>query len=233
MLLKRSSTAVASRLPPLLRNGDRMSQSEFHRRYEQYPEDVKFELIKGTVYMASPEGMPHSVYVVRLGTVLGNFEAETPGVEAASDPTVILGGESEPQPDLLLRILPDFGGRTRTQHIYLAGPPELVIEIAYSSVAIDLHDKKDDYLRNGVYEYVVVCLEEEETHWFDLVSDKSKKLPRDGVLRSKQFPGLLIDTPALFSGDRKQLLRTAKAGLASPQHARFVRRLEAARRRRK
>ena len=35
-------------------NGDRMKQPEFHRRYEQYPDDVKFELIGGIVYMASP-----------------------------------------------------------------------------------------------------------------------------------------------------------------------------------
>ena len=37
-------------LPPL-QHGDHMTQAEFHRRYEAYPEDMKFELIGGTVCM--------------------------------------------------------------------------------------------------------------------------------------------------------------------------------------
>jgi hypothetical protein len=37
--------------PPLLCNGDRMNQREFHRRYEAYPDDVKFELIGGIVFI--------------------------------------------------------------------------------------------------------------------------------------------------------------------------------------
>jgi hypothetical protein len=31
---------------PLLENGDRMKQPEFHRRYEQYPDPVKSERIR-------------------------------------------------------------------------------------------------------------------------------------------------------------------------------------------
>lgn len=224
MLLKRSF-GVAPARSALLRNGDRMSQPEFHRRYEQYPEDVKIELIKGIVYMASPEGLPHSIYATKLSAVLGLYEAETPGVEAASDPTVILGGDSEPQPDLLLRILPEHGGRTRTQDLYLAGPPELVIEIAYSSVAIDLHHKKDDYQHNGVREYVVVCVAEKEVYWFDLAGDRLRKLPADGVLHCRQYPGLWIDMKALFRGELKRMIQVLNEGLASPEHARFVKRL--------
>ena len=224
MLLKRNARLAPSRLA-LLRNGDRMSQPEFHRRYEQYPEDVKIELIKGTVYMASPEGLPHSVYVARLSAVLGLYEAETPGVETATDPPVILGDDSEPQPDLLLRVLPEYGGRMRTQDLYLAGPPELVIEIAYSSVAIDLHHKKDDYEQKGVREYVVVCVEEEEVYWFDLAGGRLRRLPADGVLRCRQYPGLWIDMMALFRRDLKRMIRVLNEGIASPEHARFIKRL--------
>ena len=216
------------RIPVLLRSGDRMSQAEFHRRYEQYPDNVKFELIKGTVYMASPEGPPHSRYTTMLAGVLTHYEAETPGVEAASDPTVILNEDSEPQPDLLLRVKPGYGGQSWTDDLYLAGPPELVIEIAHSSVAIDLHDKKDDYQRNHIVEYVVVSVAEEEIHWFDLRNKRANKLPTDNILRSKSFPGLWIDTAALFRGDLKRLLRVLKKGLASPEHTRFARRLQKA-----
>jgi Uma2 family endonuclease len=38
---------------------------------------------------------------------------------------------------------------------YIEGAPELVVEIAASSAAYDLHDKKKAYRRNGVQEYIV------------------------------------------------------------------------------
>jgi Uma2 family endonuclease len=216
------------RAPALLANGDRMSQAEFHRRYEQYPDGIKFELIKGTVYMASPERLPHAKYTLLLAGVLSRYEAETIGVEAASDATILLADDSEPQPDLMLRITPGCGGQSWTDELYVAGPPELVIEIAHSTLALDLHDKKDDYQRNGILEYIVLCVEDEKIHWFDLLSGRSKKLPSDSILRSKIFPGLWIDSHSLFGRDAKQLLRVLDRGLATPQHARFVRRLQAA-----
>src|SRR5260221_7287847 len=95
---------------PLLHNGDRLTQAEFHRRYEAYPEDVKFELIGGIVYMASPLRLPHGRYHQKLSFVLAHYESATPGVEVADNATVILGEESEPQPHLLLRIMTEFGG---------------------------------------------------------------------------------------------------------------------------
>ncbi|HJT31805.1 MAG TPA: Uma2 family endonuclease [Pirellulales bacterium] len=211
--------------PALLATGDRLSQAEFHRRYQQYPESIKFELINGTVYMASPQRVPHGRYTSRLASVLSFYEMQTPGVENSVDSTVILGDKSEPRPDLVLRVLPEYGGRTRTADLYVTGPPELVIEVAHSTVAIDLHEKKSDYEHSQVGEYVVVCVEETQVYWFDLVSRRTKKLPADGILRSRMFPGLWIDCPALFAYDTKGLVRTLKKGLASPEHARFVKRL--------
>lgn len=205
-----------------------MSQPEFHLRYEQYPDDIKFELINGIVYMASPAGLPHGKHVVMLASVLGQYQAQTDGVEAASDATVILNDTGEPRPDLFLRVLPEFGGGTRTEGLYLAGPPELVIEIAHSTMAIDLYDKKVAYRRSGVGEYIVVCLEPETIYWFDLEKDRPRKLAAGGIVKSKRFPGLWIDSTALFPGDIKRLLRVLNEGLASPAHARFVRRLSTA-----
>ena len=211
--------------PALLTSGDRMSQAEFHRRYEQYPESIKFELINGTVYMASPQRIPHSTYEIQLSTLLGLYWLSTPGVQPAHNQTVILGPRSEPQPDLLLRVLPELGGNTRTEDEYVYGGPELIIEIAHSTVAIDLHQKKDDYERCGVAEYVVVCLEERQVCWFDLAGGRTRKIPPDGILRSKRFPGLWIDTQALFRGDSKHMVQVLHDGLASSEHGRFVRRL--------
>src|SRR5206468_1152416 len=84
---------------PQLVNGDRMSQAEFHRRYDTYPEDVKFELIGGIVYLASPLRRAHGNNHATLSMVLKLYASRTPGLELLDNATTILGEESEPQPD--------------------------------------------------------------------------------------------------------------------------------------
>ena len=211
-----------------LDNGDRMTQAEFHRRYLAYPEDVKFELVEGVVYMASPLRRDHGKYHVQLGILLELYESETPGVEVLDNVTTILGEESEPQPDLALRVLSAYGGRSReTDDDYIEGPPELIAEVAYSTRSIDMHQKRRDYERAGVREYLVLCVEEAALHWFrfkprvELVADKR------AVYRSRVFPGLWLDSAAIFARDRAQAVKTLRDGLASPEHAAFVRKLQA------
>jgi hypothetical protein len=53
---------------------------------------------------------------------------------------------------------------------------------------------------------------------------------RDGALKSEVFPGLWIDGPALLERDSKKLLAVLHQGLASREHAAFVKRLEKTRR---
>lgn len=89
-----------------------MSQEEFHRRYETYPDDVKIELIGGIVYMASPPKLPHSNYHVKLSHIFSFYEDDTPGIQVADNATTILDEESEPQPDLSIRILRECGGQS-------------------------------------------------------------------------------------------------------------------------
>ncbi|HJT76512.1 MAG TPA: Uma2 family endonuclease, partial [Gemmataceae bacterium] len=186
-------------LPPL-RHGERLTQAEFHRRYEAYPDDVKFELIGGIVYMASPLRIPHALYEEELSFALGLYRRATPGVQLLPNATTILGERSEPQPDLALRILPEFGGRSReNEERYVEGPPELVTEVAYSTRAIDMNQKRDDYRRAGVLEYLVLCVGEPELHWFDFRTGGALRPNRQGVWRSKVFPGLWLDGPALLA----------------------------------
>src|SRR5262249_11308815 len=123
--------------PPELHNGDRMTQEEFHRVYEQMPEDFRAELIGGIVYVASPLKRRHGTNHLPLGTLLFAYEGNTLGVESGDTTTILLGEKGEPQPDLYLRILPEFGGRSRTtKKDYVAGAPELTGEIAHSSRSI-------------------------------------------------------------------------------------------------
>ncbi len=211
---------------PTLHNGDHLTQAEFHRRYEAYPEDVKFELIGGIVYMASPLKRKHGTSHPELNLVLTVYKAGTPGVEVADNMTAILGEESEPQPDLMLRLLTECGGQSKyNEEDYLVGAPELVAEVAHSSKAIDMGRKRQDYLEAGVQEYIVLCIEEQELHWFHFPSRKKLKADRNGVWKSRVFPGLWIHGPALLARDSARLMATVQQGLATPDHAKFARRL--------
>jgi hypothetical protein len=154
--MKPTRTRTSPLLP--LHNGDHMSQAEFHRRYEAYPEDVKFELIGGVVYMASPLKRPHGISNLKLSTVFGLYEAGTPGVEGAYNMTAILGEKSEPQPDLMLRLLKECGGQSEyNAEDYLVGAPELVAEVAHSNWSPRWPTAADFY--SGVREQLAACIE--------------------------------------------------------------------------
>jgi hypothetical protein len=101
-----------------------------------------------------------------------------PDTNVLTNPTVILDAENTVQPDALLRRLPEHGGLTRvTDDGYLAGPPELIVEVASSSASIDLRDKRRAYCRNGVREYLVWLVAEARLEWFCLEEDEYRPLP--------------------------------------------------------
>jgi Uma2 family endonuclease len=207
-----------------------MTRKEFHRLYEQAPEELKAELIGGVVHMPSPLRIRHAKNHPPFSALFFHYESSTPGVECGDNATILLGEDGEPQPDLYLRILPEYGGHSRTTlDDYVEGPPELVAEIAHSSRAIDLYEKKDDYRRYGVMEYLVYCVQEPEIRWFDLRCDEEKRTKDEGILRLETFPGLWLDSAALFSRNGKQLLATLAQGLATTEHSEFVQRLARAR----
>jgi Uma2 family endonuclease len=229
MTLKRariSDAAFRRRGIPELVNGDHLKQPEFHRRYEAMPDDFKAELIGGIVYVASPLRTPHGRHSAHLAGLLAAYEAATPGVECADNITVILDDESEPQPDLCLRIKAEYGGQSREdENQYLRGSPELIVEIAHSTEAIDLGVKLQDYRRAGLREYAVYCVSPGELHTFVFPSEKKSVFKRGEVYRSTQFPGLWIDVAALADKDAQRLLASGRAGIASTEHDRFAARL--------
>ncbi len=218
-------------LPPL-ENGDRLSRAEFERRYQAHPEIKKAELIEGAVYMPSPirfeqHGRPHSDVM----TWLGVYRAATPGVLIGDNVTVRLDLENEVQPDIVARLDARLGGRSRvTEDDYLEGPPELVVEIAASSTAYDLHDKRRVYARSGIPEYLAVQMYEQRVDWFVLREGVYDTLKPDenGVLQSEVFPGLALQPSAIWSADLAAMLAVLHKGLASPGHTAFVERLKAA-----
>ena len=215
-----------------LENGDRLTRREFERRYATRPDIKKAELIEGVVYISAAvrltsHGEPHVAVIAWLG----GYVASTPGVRAADNATVRLDLDNEPQPDVLLRIEPRAGGQSRvSDDDYLEGAPELVVEIAASSVSYDLHDKLRVYRRNGVREYVVWRVHDRQIDWFVLEDDEYRHLEPDagGVLHSTVFPGLRLAAEALLAGDLATVLAELRRGLDTDEHTAFVTRLQAA-----
>jgi Uma2 family endonuclease len=219
-------------IPPL-EPGDRLTRDEFERRYEAMPQLKKAELIEGVVYMPSPvrihrHGKPQGHMI----SWLGQYRAATPGTEIGDNTTARLDLDNEPQPDGLLLIEPACGGQVRiTDDDYIEGAPELVAEVASSSVSFDLHTKFNVYRRCGVKEYIVWRVRDRAIDWFMLVAGAYERLglDTDGIYRSRVFPGLWLDAQALLAGDLAKVLAVVQSGIASPEHAAFVARLAAAR----
>lgn len=224
-----AQSAVAMESPPL-NSGDHLSRIEFERRYQAHPEIKKAELIEGVVYMPSPTRFQqHSSPHFDIIGWLGIYCAATPGVKGGDNATVRLDFENEVQPDILMRLEPEFGGQTRiSEDDYLEGPPELIIEIAASSASYDLHDKKRVYARTGVLEYVVIQMFEKHIDWFVLREGVYESLENDedGVFCSEIFPGLWLKGDAFWSGELEVMRATLQEGLASLEHQSFVEQLQ-------
>ena len=210
----------------LLVEGDRLTREEFERRYDAMPELKKAELIEGVVHMPSPvswskHGSPH----IRIDGWLVTYEAATPGTQSATDSTIRLDLANVPQPDAALIILPSHGGQgTISADGYLEGAPELAVEVAASSASHDLNAKLRVYQRNGVREYVVWHVEKQQLDWFILRDGKFDRLAPTpaGVLCSETFPGLWLDTAALFAGDFPAVLAALHRGISDPAHTALV-----------
>src|SRR5436305_267007 len=100
---------------------------------------------------------------------------------------------------------------------------------------IDLQAKRIPPLENGDHlthqerEYLVWRVYDNALDWFVLGKGKFNRLSPDsgGVFRSRIFPGLWIDAPALLRADYATLSQVLHRGLKSKEHTAFVRKLGA------
>jgi Uma2 family endonuclease len=162
------------------------------------------ELIEGVVYWPSPIRLRgHGAEQKLISAWLEAYEARHPGANWLPSITVMLDDLNELQPDAMLI----KGEPPVDDDGYLARLPELVVEVAGSSHARDLHQKKRAYERNGVGEYIVWDTKSSVIHWFRLDNGAYREIPATrGRIESSQFPGLVLDGPACLVGDRKRVL---------------------------
>jgi len=218
-----------STVPPL-ENGDRLTRDEFHRRYEAMPENVKAELIEGVVFMSSPvRAKNHGEPSAQIITWLGYYSAFTLGTRTAENVTLFLDSDNQYQPDAVLRIDEKYGGKSLiNEDDYLKGAPELLVEISASTISKDLFEKKNVYRRNGVMEYIVWRVSDDEIDWFVLENGTYQKLGADknGIIESKVFGGLRLNLKAMLAGDLQQVLSDLQKGLQSKKHKEFIKGIE-------
>jgi len=199
----------------ILENGDRLNRDEFEQRYTA-SNIKKAELIEGIVHVAprlrfTSHGKPHSQIIGWLVT----YQSMVAGLEVGIEPTVRLDPDNEPQPDaVLFRV--DGNTQIDTDG-YISGAPELIAEIAASTVSYDLHSKKRTYERNGVKEYIVWRTLDRQIDWFMLKNGKYEQLELDqsGIIRSQEFAGLWLNVNAILSNDMAAVLKTLQNGQSS------------------
>jgi hypothetical protein len=201
--------------PLLFEPGDRLALDDFLARWEQMS-GVKFaELIDGIVYMPSPLSYEHGRRDLHIQLLLGTYAAATGVCEAVSNATWLMS-DSAPQPDVALRLLPEFGGKSSVSGKLVRGAPELVAEVCLSSRSFDLGPKLALYQRAGVAEYVAILLEERHVQWRVLENGSYRLLDlEDGLFRSRVFPGLWFEESAFWSADSKHMLHVLQQGLGS------------------
>jgi len=225
-----STRAVGKPIPPL-ENGDRLTREEFERRFDATPNLKRAELIEGVVYMTPPVSYDHGNTNFELITWAGVYSASTPGVRGGGNSTIRMDLDNEPQPDVFLMIEPSSGGQAKiSEDRYVEGAPELVAEVAATSASYDLHNKMEVYRKQGVREYLVLRVYDEQLDWFVWTKSRFVRIAPDqsGIIRSKVFPGLWLDVNAVVRGDIAAVLRVLQEGLATREHAEFVKKLQAA-----
>ena len=209
-----------------LPDGARMKRAEYHRLYEKTPPGFRAELIEGTIHVRLREPVtvsePHSTYQQMLSQWLGEYVKREPAAKARSTPTVLLDEDAEPEPDgVLMRRRPgeepgDQAGPGAAGHV--DRPPELTAEISVSSLAKDLGPKFRDYHAAGVAEYVVFDVRGRRARWFARDADGVfVDLPPgpDGVLKSREFPGLWLDVAAFYAEDAAAVEAAVAKGVAA------------------
>jgi len=218
---------------PTLRTGEQLTRAEFERRYAAMPHIKRAELLEGVVVVGSPvhvlnHGKPHGQMMAWLGV----YYLSTPGTMPCDNATTRLDANTVVQPDALLRIAPEAGGESLvSDDDYVEGAPELVVEIASSSVPYDAGLKRIMYQRCGVQEYLLWQTEQQRLDWWELRDGRYHPLlpDADGIITSRVFPGLYLHAEALLHDDMAAVLKAAQHGLASANHAAFVEQLSHAR----
>ncbi len=75
---------------------------------------------------------------------------------------------------------------------------------------------------------VLFFVKERQCMWLGRGSNEDEKIHSDGILRSTCFPGLWLDVRAFFDSNGEKVAEALRQGLASPERAKWLKRLQSA-----
>ena len=162
-----------------------------------FTEDDRVELIDGEIREMAPIGSIHAGVVNRLNLML----VERLGRSA------IVGVQNPVQLDLHNEPQPDFAILASRDDYYMAGHPRpgdtlLVIEVADSSLAYDVHEKAPRYARSMVPEAWVVDVEAQAVRVFTEPGPSGyaneRTASRGETIVSESVDGLRVDVDEVF-----------------------------------
>jgi Uma2 family endonuclease len=126
-----------------------------YRDYRQLPDDQRYEIIDGELYMVKSNGSLHQVVLRNLESMVWPFVRDNQLGQVLFGPLdVILSEEDIVQPDLI------FVSRERQEIISehgCEGAPDLVVEVtSLATSKLDRQQKRELYAKYGVQEYWLV-----------------------------------------------------------------------------
>ena len=171
-----------------------------YQDYLHLPEDKRYELIEGDLYMVPSPNINHQSILRDLGTLLlDHVRRNNLGVVLYAPCDVVLSDEDVVQPDILFV---SKGRRSIIKEQCIKGAPDLVIEILSPSTAErDLSIKKKLYFKFGVKEYWIVDVEAKNVEVMIMGDDNFETFrvfSEGSSLKSPLLKDLNIDVRDIF-----------------------------------
>lgn len=160
--------------------------------------DHPVELLEGQLVEIAPEGPTHAYLTEGIASYLSSLLLGIALVREAHPITLV---NSEPQPDIVIVRLPREQYRDR--HPY---PDDIfwLIEIAQSTLAYDLNDKKTVYAKAGIQEYWVLEIDLQQVNQVHRFLNpvrgtyESETIYRTGKIIPHAFANITVDVSKLW-----------------------------------
>ena len=179
------------------------SIADYHQMIESgiLDEDDRVELLEGKIVCMSPQKPFHAASVQRSSRLL--FKLLGDRAEIRIQLPVILGDDSEPEPDIAVVRFDDNEYSFRHPE---AADIYLLIEVADSTIAKDRQQKARIYAKNQVLEYWILDVQKRQVYVFrqpdDGIYGEQIVLSSSDRFAMQSFPDVAIALDLLFPKDK-------------------------------
>jgi Uma2 family endonuclease len=169
------------------------------REFIEWPEveGERVELINGEVVSMPVGQVPHAVVKKNLAKIVVLWLAQNSTAELFAGTTYAMDELNAPIPDLSVLFPGRIGPRSTG---WIAGAPELAIEVVSSETAARLDEKVKLYLSHGAKSMWVAYPKQRAVWVFD-ANGGAKRFEQEQILSDPVvLPGFSVSTAAIFAG---------------------------------